>query len=83
MKDKIIEIQDGDKYYILESVTYGGKLYALGALCDPEEDTMNDEELYLMEIYTNDEETFAFEVLDETIAEEVITEFQKKMQSNS
>lgn len=83
MKDKVIKLHNDKDYYILEELEYFGHLYALAAECDLEKDTINENELFLMEVRIENDRLIAEEVPDEDRAREVIKEFQKKMQENS
>ena len=54
MKDKVISLNSGEEYYILEELSYNSKKYALGLKCDLEHDIANEDELELFEISMND-----------------------------
>lgn len=83
MKDKVIKLHNEKDYYVIEELEYFGHLYAIAAECDLEKDTINESELVLMEIRLNNNQLIVEEVPDEIRANEVIKEFQKKMQENS
>lgn len=83
MKDKIIKLHNGKDYYMLEEIKYDGKKYVLAAQCDLKEDTINERELFLMQIRMDQDHLIAEEVSDDTLANAVINEFQKKFQENS
>ena len=50
IRDKIIELENGVNYYILEELTYNNKKYALAVECDLEKEEMNDDKYIVMEI---------------------------------
>lgn len=50
IKDKMIELENGVNYYILEELTYNNKKYALAVECDLEKEEMNDDKYIVMEI---------------------------------
>ena len=83
MKNKVVKLHNGKDYYIIEELEYFGHLYALAAECDLEKDTINESELFLMEVRMEKDRLIAEEGPDEIRAGEVIKEFQKKMQENS
>ena len=83
MKDKVVKLHNGKDYYIIEELEYFGHLYAIAAECNLEEDTIKENELVLMEIQMDSQGMIAKEVKEETLANEIIKEFQKKMQENS
>ena len=56
IKDKVIEMDNGKEYYILEEVSYNGKKYLLSAECNLEKDEINEEDYLVMEMeIANDE----------------------------
>ena len=83
MKDKVVKLHNGKDYYIIEELEYFGHLYAIATECNLEEDTIKENELVLMEIQMDSQGMIAKEVKEETLANEIIKEFQKKMQENS
>jgi len=56
VKDKVIEMENGHNYYILEEVEYNNKKYVLSLECDLENDKIDKENYYVMEfsIVNND-----------------------------
>ena len=83
MKDKVVKLHNGKDYYIIEELEYFGHLYAIATECNLEEDTIKENELVLMEIQMDSQGMIAKEVKEQTLANEIIKEFQKKMQENS
>lgn len=50
IKDKIIEMDNGKNYYILEEISYNGKKYLLAAECNLEKDEINKEDYLVLEL---------------------------------
>ena len=50
IKGKIIELEQGEKYYILEELTYNNKKYALAIEYGLEEEIVADDKYIVMEI---------------------------------
>ena len=82
MKDKVISLNSGEEYYILEELGYNGKKYALGLKCDLEHDTANEDELELFEISMNDGELVVLDVTNEELATEVTNRILEKIRKN-
>lgn len=73
MKDKIIKLQTGEEYYILEEINYEDKKYILGTKCNLEKDEINEEELTLLNVSIKDNELVINNVKDQQLAE-IVTE---------
>lgn len=82
MKDKVISLNSGEEYYILEELGYNGKKYALGLKCDLEHDTANEDELELFEISMNDGELVILDVTDDKLATEVTNRILEKIKNS-
>lgn len=50
IRDKIIELENGINYYILEEITYNNKKYALAVECDLEKEEINENKYIVMEL---------------------------------
>lgn len=50
IRDKIIELESGINYYILEEITYNNKKYALAVECDLEKEEINEDKYIVMEL---------------------------------
>ena len=50
MKDKIYTLANKCSYYVLEDLDYEGKKYVLAVECDPNIDTINEDELNVFEV---------------------------------
>lgn len=50
IKDRIIQMDDGQNYYVLEEVEYKNKKYVLSLECDLDKDEINEDDYLIMEI---------------------------------
>lgn len=82
MKDKVISLNSGEEYYILEELSYNSKKYALGLKCDLEHDIANEDELELFEISMNDGNLVILDVTDEELAAKVTNRILEKIRKN-
>lgn len=82
MKDKVISLDTGEDYYIFEELDYNDRKFALGAKCDLDKDTLNDEELEVLEISVNDGELVIIEVSDDDLARDVTERILSKIRNS-
>lgn len=68
IKDRIIELENGSNYYILDDITYMQKKYVLAAECDLEKDSVNEDKYIVMEIKINNNDLFIVNIEDDNIA---------------
>lgn len=68
IKDKIIEMDNGKNYYILEEVSYNGKKYLLSAECYLEKDEINEEDYIVMEMVVENEELKINQIKDNELS---------------
>lgn len=71
IKDKIVELENGTNYYILEDITYNNKKYVLCAMCDLKNDILESEDYVVMELEIKNSELFINNIEDDNIALEV------------
>ena len=71
VKDKIIELDNGVSYYILEELSHNDKKYILAAECDLEKDEINTEDYLIIEIAIEGENLVTKKIEDEVIAQEI------------
>ena len=69
VKDKIIELENGINYYILEETSYNDRKYVLAAVCDLEKDDLNTEDFIIMEIKIVDNNLMTANIEDDNLAE--------------
>ena len=72
VKDKIIQMDNGKSYYVLEDVEYNGKKYILSLECDLDKDAVNEEDYFVMELSMVDGELAIKRVEDDNISKIVI-----------
>ena len=72
VKDKIIQMDNGKSYYVLEDVEYNGKKYILSLECDLDKDSVNEEDYFVMELSMVDGELAIKRVEDDNISKIVI-----------
>ena len=82
MKDKVISLNSGEEYYILEELEYNDRKFGLGLKCDLEHDTANEDELELFEISMNDGDLIILDVIDDNLATEVTDKILEKKRKN-
>lgn len=68
IKDRIIELENGTNYYILDDITYMQKKYVLAAECDLKNDSVNEDKYIVMEIKINNNDLFIVNIEDDNIA---------------
>ena len=72
VKDKIIQMDNGKCYYVLEDVEYNGKKYILSLECDLDKDAVNEEDYFVMELSMVDGELAIKRVEDDNVSKIVI-----------
>ena len=72
VKDKIIQMDNGKCYYVLDDVEYNGKKYILSLECDLDKDAVNEEDYFVMELSMVDGELAIKRVEDDNISKIVI-----------
>ena len=71
VKDKIIELENGTNYYILEEITYNDSKYILAAECNLDTEEVNEDEYIVQEIKLNNADLVTANIEDDTIAQTV------------
>lgn len=80
MKNSLINLKNGNSFYILEDTVYNNKNYAL-AVSINENDT-NKMNVVVMEYYFENGQIMASEIADDNIAKTVTELLQQKLQNN-
>lgn len=62
IKDRIIELENGTNYYIIDDITYNQKKYVLAAECDLEKDTVTEDRYIVMELKINNNDLFIINI---------------------
>lgn len=73
VKDKIIELENGINYYVIEEIDHNDKKYVLAAMCDLEKEEVNEEDYIVMEIRIEDDALVTKNIHDDNIAR-IVTE---------
>ena len=73
VKDKIIELENGINYYVIEEIDHNDKKYVLAAMCDLEKEEVNVEDYIVMEIKIEDDALVTKNIKDDNIAR-IVTE---------
>lgn len=73
VKDKIIELENGINYYVIEEIDHNDKKYVLAAMCDLEKEEVNEEDYIVMEIKIEDDALVTKNIKDDNIAR-IVTE---------
>lgn len=80
MKNKIVKLQNGVSYYLLEEIIYLDKHYVYGIPCDLEKDELYESMAVILEVMKKQEDIIFQEISDDNITLEVLKQFQKKFQ---
>ena len=78
IKDRIIELENGTNYYVLEDITYMEKKYVMAAECDLEKDSVNEDKYIIMEISIKNNELYINNIEDDELAKKVTKLLLKK-----
>lgn len=82
VKDKVIQMDNGKSYYVLEEIEYQGKKYILTLECDLEKDMVNEDDYFAMELTIENGELNIKKIDDNDIAKVVVGMLLSKMQNN-
>lgn len=82
IKDKVIEMENGKSYYILDSIDYDNKMYALALECDLDKDEINEEDCFAMEIVIEDNDLSVKQILDDNVAQIVVGMLLNKIKNS-
>lgn len=82
VKDRIIELDNGINYYILEEISYNNKKYILAALCNLGEETVDADKYLVLEIKIEDNNLITADIEDDNLANKVIELLVEKVKAN-
>ena len=82
VKDKVIQMDNGKSYYVLEEIEYQGKKSILTLECDLEKDMVNEDDYFAMELAIENGELNIKKIDDNDIAKVVVGMLLSKMQNN-
>lgn len=80
MKNSLINLKNGNSFYILEDTVYNNKNYALAVSIN--EDGTNKMNVVVMEYYFENGQIMVSEIADDNIAKTVTELLQQKLQNN-
>lgn len=80
MKNSLINLKNGNSFYILEDTVYNNKNYALAVSIN--EDDTNKMNVVVMEYYFENGQIMFSEIADDNIAKTVTELLQQKLQNN-
>lgn len=80
MKNSLINLKNGNSFYILEDTVYNNKNYALAVSIN--EDDTNKMNVVIMEYYFENGQIMVSEIADDNIAKIVTELLQQKLQNN-
>lgn len=80
MKNSLINLKNGNSFYILEDTVYNNKNYALAVSIN--EDDTNKMNVVVMEYYFENGQIMVSEIADDNIAKTVTELLQQKLQNN-
>lgn len=82
VKDKVIQMEDGKNYYVLEEVEYLNRKFLLSLECDLDKDTINEEDYLVMELVLENNDLVIKRVLDENITKTVVVMLLQKIRNS-
>lgn len=82
VKDKIIQMDNGKSYYVLDETSYNEKKYLIAIECDLEKDDANEEDYLVMELAIENNELAIKRITDDNIAKTVTKMLLEKIINN-
>lgn len=82
IKDKIIQMDNGKSYYILDDVEYNGSKYVISLECDLEKDKVNENDYFVMKIDMDNNDLSVKIIDDDSIAKVVVAMLLNKLKNN-
>lgn len=82
IKDKIIELNNGVNYYILDEISYNNKKYILAAECELEKDELKEENYIVAEIKVEGTDLVTADIEDEELAKTITKMLIEKVRKN-
>ena len=78
MKDKMIKLNNGNAYYILESIQSNSGYYVLGASCNMENDNIDTDNLLVCEVTLINNEVSTKEITDKNLVKNITARLIQK-----
>lgn len=82
IKDKIVELENGVSYYVLDEIIYNNKKYILTIECDLKKDEINENDYFVMELKIDGNDIIFSPITDNKLAMDVTELLIKKVRSN-
>lgn len=82
VKDKIMQMDNGKSYYVLEEVEYNGKKYILSLECDLDNDSVNSDDYLVMELCMDNDELSIRRIDDDNVATVVMAMLLNKIKND-
>ncbi len=83
MKDKMIKLNNGNAYYILESIQSNSGYYVLGASCNMENDNIDTDNLLVCEVTLINNEVSTKEITDKNLVKNITARLIQKYRRNA
>ena len=83
MKDKMIKLNNGNAYYILESIQSNSGYYVLGASCNMENDNIDADNLLVCEVTLINNEVSTKEITDKHLVKNITARLIQKYRRNA
>ena len=82
IKDKIIELNNGVNYYILDEISYNNKKYILAAECELEKDELKEDNYIVAEIKVEGSDLVTADIEDEELSQTITKMLIEKVRKN-
>ena len=82
IKDKIIKMENGLNYYVLEEVEYNNKKYVISVECDLDKDDIKEDDYLIMEVALSGNDIVIKNVNSEKVAKIVSSILLEKIQKD-
>lgn len=83
MKGKILELNDGIEYYVLDELDYNNKKYVFTSPYNQKNETIDEENFLVVEIKINKDKLIVNDINDSNEALNISNMFLEKMAANS
>ena len=82
IKNRIIQMENGRNYYVLEEVEYNNKKYVLSVECDLDKDYIEEDDYLIMEVALSGNDIVIKNVNSEKVAKIVSSILLEKIQKD-
>lgn len=81
IKDRIIELENGTNYYVLDDIAYNESKFILASECNLEKDTIDKDKYIVLEIKINNNQLYISNIEDDNLAATITTLLLKKVRA--